>query len=245
MIRRRLDAELVRRGLSSSRSDAQVAVTAGRVLVRGSVALKSTRLVAPDEPVVISGPPPRFVSRGGDKLDAALDRFEIAVAGRYAVDVGASTGGFTDCLLQRQASHVLSIDVGHGQLHERMIHHPRVTNLERTNVRAVDVAALGGPFSLVVVDLSFISLKTVARKLLELLAVGGDMVALEKPQFEAGRAEVSKGRGVIRDAEIHQRVCDDVEHELVQRGTVVLGWCDSPITGAEGNREFLVHVRHQ
>jgi 23S rRNA (cytidine1920-2'-O)/16S rRNA (cytidine1409-2'-O)-methyltransferase len=197
--RRRLDAELVNRSLAPSRERARALVVAGQVLVSGSVATKPDRQVSPAEPIVVLGPPPRFVGRGALKLDAALDRFAIDVTGVRAIDVGASTGGFTDCLLQRGASEVVALDVGYGQLHERLRADARVRSFERTNVRDVDVVAVGGPARVVVVDVSFISLRTIAPALASLLADGGDLVALVKPQFEAGRAEVSRGSGVVRD----------------------------------------------
>lgn len=240
--RRRLDAELVRRELTTSRTEAQALIAANRVLVNGSVADKASRQVAPGDAVVVDGPPPRFVGRGARKLDHALDVFGIDVQGRRALDVGASTGGFTDCLLQRGASHVVALDVGHGQLHERLRADPRVTNLERTNVRHVDVDRIGGPVGLVVGDLSFISLQLVIPRLTALCQPGSPMVLLVKPQFEAGRREVDRGRGIITDPQIHERVRAEVDAALVAAGCSVVGWTDSPITGADGNREFLVHA---
>jgi 23S rRNA (cytidine1920-2'-O)/16S rRNA (cytidine1409-2'-O)-methyltransferase len=240
--RRRLDAELVRRELATSRTEAQALIAANRVLVNGSVADKAARQVAPGDAVVIDGPPPRFVGRGGRKLDHALDVFDIDVRGRRALDAGASTGGFTDCLLQRGAAHVVALDVGHGQLHERLRGDPRVTNLERRNVRHVDVDQIGGPVDLVVGDLSFISLQLVIPQLTALCQPGSPMVLLVKPQFEAGRQEVDRGRGIITDPAIHDRVREEVGVALVAAGCSVLGWTDSPITGADGNREFLVHA---
>jgi 23S rRNA (cytidine1920-2'-O)/16S rRNA (cytidine1409-2'-O)-methyltransferase len=225
--RRRLDAELI---------------AANRVLVNGSVADKPARQVAPVDAVVIEGPPARFVGRGATKLDHALDVFDLDVQGRRALDVGASTGGFTDCLLQRGAAHVVALDVGHGQLHERLRADPRVTNLERCNVRHVDVEQIGGPADLVVGDLSFISLRLVIPVLVTLCQPGSSMVLLVKPQFEAGRQEVDRGRGVITDPAIHERVRAEVEQALVGAGCTVRGWTDSPIVGADGNREFLVHA---
>jgi 23S rRNA (cytidine1920-2'-O)/16S rRNA (cytidine1409-2'-O)-methyltransferase len=241
--RRRLDAELVRRGLVASREQARQAVLAGQVLVGGVSADKPDRQILPGEPIVILGPAPRFVGRGGLKLDAALDRFAIDVTGRRAIDVGASTGGFTDCLLTRGAVEVVAIDVGYGQLHERLRADPRVHSHERTNVRQVDVAALGGVGAIVVVDVSFISLGTVAPALLSLLGSEGDLVALVKPQFEAGRAEVSRGRGVVRDPVIWRRVLAEVRDTLRGLGAAMMGVMVSPITGVSGNVEFLAHVR--
>ncbi len=217
------------------------------MLVNGALADKPSRLVAAGDAVVVGGEPPRFVSRGGEKLAAALDAFDVAVAGRTALDVGASTGGFTDCLLQRGAAAVVALDVGHGQLHPRIRHDPRVHVVERTNVRRLGrdrVLELtgGAPVELVVVDVSFISLTRVVPVLVDVAAPGADMVLLVKPQFEAGRAEVARGRGVITDPAVHDRVREEVGACLLAHGAAVRGWCPSPITGAEGNREFLVHA---
>ena len=193
-------------------------------------------------PLVVTGPPARFVGRGGEKLDAALEHFGIDVMGRRALDVGASTGGFTDCLLARGAAHVVALDVGHGQLHPRLRDDPRVTVLERTNVRSVTAATIGGPAELIVVDVSFISLTVVIPVLVELCQPGSSMVLLVKPQFEAGRAEVGRGKGVVSDPAVHQRVREEIEAAARAAGCTVVGWMESPIRGARGNREFLVHL---
>jgi 23S rRNA (cytidine1920-2'-O)/16S rRNA (cytidine1409-2'-O)-methyltransferase len=240
--RRRLDAELVRRGLVASRAEAQDAVEAGRVTVAGAPALKAARLVAPDEPVRLLAPPRRFVSRGGDKLDAALDRFGLDVAGTRALDAGASTGGFTDCLLQRGAGQVVAVDVGRGQLHPKLRDDERVVVMERTNVRSLTPAAIEGPVDLVVADLSFISLRTVAAALLGVCRPGADLVLLVKPQFEAGRAEASRGRGVIRDDGVRSRVRDEVGDVLIDGRATIMGWMESPLRGADGNVEYFVHA---
>lgn len=240
--RRRLDAELVRRGLAGSRAEAAAAVDAGLVTVGGAPALKASRLVAADEPVLLAGPPRRFVSRGGDKLDAALDRFAVDVRGARALDAGASTGGFTDCLLQRGAEHVVAVDVGHHQLHERLRADARVTVREGLNVRHADGGDLGAPFDVVVADLSFISLRTVAEVLVGLARPGADLVWLVKPQFEAGRQEAAKGRGVVRDPEVRDRVRDEIHLHLDGLGALVRGWMDSPVPGPAGNVELLVHA---
>jgi 23S rRNA (cytidine1920-2'-O)/16S rRNA (cytidine1409-2'-O)-methyltransferase len=240
--RRRLDAELVRRGLAASRTDAQASVAAGRVLVNGAPADKPARLVAAGDAVVVEGPPPRFVGRGGAKLDAALSAFDIDVQGLAALDVGASTGGFSDCLLQRGARRVVALDVGHGQLHPRIRDDPRVVVLERTNIRDTTPDTIGGLVDVVVVDVSFISLTVVIPVLVSLCQPGSPMVLLVKPQFEAGRAEVARGRGVITDPAIHARVQDEVAAALEAAGCRVVGWIDSPIRGAEGNRELFVHA---
>ena len=241
--RQRLDADLVRRRLAPSRAEAVRAIEAGLVLVNGTVADKSARLVDPADAVVVQGPPPRFVSRGGEKLDAALGAFGIDVRGKRVLDAGASTGGFTDCLLQRDASSVVAIDVGHGQLHPRIRGDDRVDVRERFHVRDLSPAAIGGVVDLVVADLSFISIVRVLPWLLGVCAPAADLVLLIKPQFEAGRAEVDRGGGVIRDPAVHQRVQDEVAAALTKRGCEVLAWMESPITGAQGNREFLVHAR--
>ena len=240
--RRRLDAELVRRGLATSRSDAQADVAAGRVLVNGAVAEKPARLVAPGDAVVVSGPSARFVGRGGEKLDAALAAFALDVTGRDALDVGASTGGFTDCLLSRGAARVVALDVGHGQLHPRIRADPRVAVLERTNIRDATPATIGGLVDIVVVDVSFISLTVIIPTLVTLCQPGAPMVLLVKPQFEAGRAEVGKGRGIITDPAIHARVQQEVTDGLHDAGCAVVAWIDSPILGGQGNRELLVHA---
>jgi len=184
------------------------------------------------------------VSRGGEKLDAALESFAIDVTGRSALDAGASTGGFTDCLLQRGAAGVVAVDVGYGQLHERLRRDPRVTVLERVNIRELTPEEVDGQrFSMITADLSFISLRTVARNLLALAAPGADLVLLVKPQFESGRAEASRGRGVIRDPEVWTRVLDEVSAAYHAQGAAMIEHMRSPITGAEGNVEFLMHLR--
>jgi 23S rRNA (cytidine1920-2'-O)/16S rRNA (cytidine1409-2'-O)-methyltransferase len=213
------------------------------VTVGGAPATKASRLVAPHEPLRVHGPPPRFVSRGGEKLDGALERFAIDVEGRRVLDAGASTGGFTDCLLQRGAAEVVAVDVGHGQLHQRLRDDPRVRNLERVNVRSLDVAAIGGPVDAVVTDLSFISLRTVVRALLAVARPGADLVVLVKPQFEAGRQEVSRGRGVITDPEVWKRVVREVIAAFRDAGAVIMGCMVSPLKGADGNVEFLLHAQ--
>ena len=239
--RRRLDAELVRRGLVPSRELARTFVADGRVLVAGAPADKASRLVAAGEALEVTGPPPPFVSRGGAKLDAALDHFAVDVSGRHALDAGASTGGFTDCLLQRGAAGVTALDVGYGQLHERLRADPRVHQVERTNVRHFVAAT---PFAVVVADLSFISLATAAPALLgPNAATGADVVVLVKPQFEAGRAEASRGRGVIRDPEVWRRVLEEVRGALEGRGAAMMGAMVSPLVGTGGNVEFLAHLR--
>jgi 23S rRNA (cytidine1920-2'-O)/16S rRNA (cytidine1409-2'-O)-methyltransferase len=240
-VRRRLDTELVRRGLVPSREQAQAAIAAGRVVVGGAPATKAARMVDAGEAVEILGPPPRFVSRGGEKLDAALDAFGLDVGGLRALDAGSSTGGFTDCLLQRGAGSVVAVDVGRAQLHERLRADPRVTVRERTDIRAFHADE---PFPLIVADLSFISLRSVASALLgDNAAPGADVVVLVKPQFEAGRAEASRGGGVIRDPAVWANVLGEVRSALVAHGAAMMGAMVSPLRGADGNVEFLFHLK--
>jgi 23S rRNA (cytidine1920-2'-O)/16S rRNA (cytidine1409-2'-O)-methyltransferase len=240
----------VRRGLVDSRQEAQAAVAAGSVLVSGAPADKPARLVAADEPVVLLGPPSPYVGRGGLKLEAALERFGIAVTGRRALDAGASTGGFTDCLLQRGAAHVYAVDVGHGQLHPSLRHNPAVTVLEHTNVRTLSVTEMVAadpayaPCPIVVADLSFISLRSVVAALTgPVAAPGADLVLLVKPQFEAGRAAVSRGKGVIRDPTLWLGALEGVASALLDAKTGIMGAMVSPLTGSAGNVEFLLHAR--
>ena len=240
--RRRLDAEIVRRELAPSRTAAQLLINDDRVLVNGAVAAKASRQVAPSDALVVAGPPARFVGRGAEKLDHALDVFDVDVSGLRLIDAGASTGGFTDCALQRGAAEVVAVDVGHGQLHERLRADARVVNVERQNIRAVTPDLIGGLVDGAVGDLSFISLRLVIAPLVAVCQPGAFMVLLVKPQFEAGRAEVSRGRGVVTDPEVHERVRDEVDAALSEARCDVVGWTTSPITGADGNVEFLVHA---
>jgi 23S rRNA (cytidine1920-2'-O)/16S rRNA (cytidine1409-2'-O)-methyltransferase len=215
------------------------------VTVAGAPTSKPSRLVAPDEPIQVHGPPPRFVSRGGEKLDAALDGFGIDVEGAVALDAGASTGGFTDCLLQRGAARVIAVDVGHGQLHERLVSDSRVVQRDRTNIRTLDAAALGETVDVVVADLSFISLRLVGPALLACARPGADLVLLVKPQFESTRQEAAKGKGVIRDETVRERVVAEVITAFAGLGAAIMGTMVSPLTGADGNVEYLVHARKQ
>ena len=205
MGRRRLDAELVRRGLAASRSQAQAAVDSGRVTVAGIKATKAASLVADDAPVALSASPRPFASRGGGKLAAALDRFAVDPGGRDCLDAGASTGGFTDCLLQRGAARVIAVDVGYGQLTWSLRTDPRVTVMDRTNVRDLIPSILACVPDLVVADLSFISLRLTLPTLAAVAAPGATFVVLVKPQFEAGRGQVGRG-GVVRDPDVRRRV---------------------------------------
>ena len=240
MPRRRLDVELVRRGLAASRTQATQAIADGRVLVAGAPAATAARQVDASESIAITGPAPRFVSRGGEKLDAAMERFGIDAAGLRALDVGASSGGFTDCLLQRGATHVVAVDVGHGQLAWKLRVDERVTVLERTNVRVLEPEMIDGPVPLCVADVSFISLLTIAPALARCTTPRSHLVLLVKPQFEAGAGRVGKG-GIVRDPAVHAEVLRDVSHGLAEAGLPIVAGMPSPILGADGNREFLVH----
>ena len=242
MARRRVDVELVRRGLVASRSEAQAAIRAGHVLIRGAPASKATTLVDVDEPLALTGPARPYVSRGGEKLAAALDAFGVDPLDRDALDAGASTGGFTDCLLQRGARRVAAIDVGHGQLAWELRTDPRVTVLERTNVRELGPAGLPFVPTIVVADLSFISLRLVVGPLIAVAADGADLTLLVKPQFEAGRELVGRG-GVVRDPDVWHDTIEAVADPLRRAGAEPLGVIASPILGPAGNAEFLLHAR--
>jgi 23S rRNA (cytidine1920-2'-O)/16S rRNA (cytidine1409-2'-O)-methyltransferase len=214
------------------------------VLVGGAVADKAARLVSPDQPISVSGPPARYVSRGGEKLEAALRQFGIDAGDKRALDAGASTGGFTDCLLQLGAERVVAVDVGRGQIHERVSKDPRVIVRERTDIRSVRLDDFGGePFEVIVADLSFISLRTVASALVGLAGPGADIVVLIKPQFEAGRREASRGKGVIRDPQVWRRAMEGAIDALESAGATMMGIMVSPRRGADGNVEFLAHFR--
>jgi len=241
-VRRRVDRELVRRGLVPSREEAQRVIDLRRVQVDGAPVAKASTLVRADQHLIVGGPPPRFVSRGGEKLQGALDRFDVDPTGVVALDAGISTGGFTDCLLQAGAARVIGIDVGYGQLAERLRRDARVELHERTNVRTLTVADLDtGPVDLLVADLSFISLTTVLPVLVPLLRPDGTAVLLVKPQFEVGRARVGRG-GIVREPEAWQDALVGVATTLERLDRPIADVMPSPIRGTEGNVEFLVLV---
>ena len=226
-----------------SRAHAHDVVARGAVLVGGAVADKPARLVAESDAIVVDTGGRRFVSRGGDKLEAALERFAVVVAGRRCLDAGASTGGFTDCLLQRGAASVMAVDVGYGQLHPRIRADPRVTVRERTNIRRL-ADEQGDRFELIVADLSFISLTVVVPVLTgSLAAPGADLVILVKPQFEVGHVEVSRGRGVVRDPGLRRRALAAVASALTDAGATIMGAMASPVLGPAGNAEYLLWAR--
>lgn len=240
--RRRLDAELVRRSMVPSREAAQKAIAARQVTVNGALADKASRQVLPGDAVEILGPPPKFVGRGGDKLAGALEVFGLNPADLRCVDVGSSTGGFTDCLLQEGAASVVAIDVGRAQLHDRLRRDPRVDVREQTDVRSVSAAEVGAPFDLAVIDVSFIGLDRILDIVTELVGDSGQIIALVKPQFEAGRQEANKGKGVIRDPAIWQRVLHECIDACRTRGLLTGGVDVSPIKGGAGNVEFFLWV---
>ena len=237
----RLDQLLVQRGLVESREKARALILAGQVLVNGAKADKAGHAVAPDAALeMISSP--RYVGRGGLKLEAALDNFQIDPTGLVCLDVGASTGGFTDCLLQRGAMRVYAVDVGTGQLDWKLRNDPRVIFRERCNARYLTRAEVPEPIRLAVCDVSFISITVILPALVDLLAPGAQMVILVKPQFELQRQQVGKG-GIIRDPALHQQACRRVEDAVVKLGFQTR-LMPSPILGAEGNQEFLLHARN-
>lgn len=239
MAGRRADAALHELGLFESRAKAREAIEAGLVAVDGRVLTKPSAPIAEGARIVASAPYP-WVSRGGVKLAHALDVFGVVPSGRFCLDVGASTGGFTDVLLARGARHVAAVDVGHGQLHEKLRRDARVTSMEGQDARTLTPAQLAEPPSLVVMDASFISLAALLPNALSLAAAQAELVALVKPQFEAGRAAVKKG--VVRDAKIHAEVCEKARRDIEALGWRVLGVTASPIEGGDGNREFLIHA---
>lgn len=242
----RLDLLLVERGLADSRTRAQALILAGQVQVRGCPDAKAGTRVPVDAELHINAPDHPWVSRGGIKLDHALSAFRIDVSGRVALDIGASTGGFTDVLLTRGATRVVAVDVGRGQLHWKLRSDPRVTLHEGVNARALtiaDVPDLTTRADIITIDVSFISLKHIFPTLPALLSQQGDVVALVKPQFEAGRDDVGEG-GIVRDPTVHQRVVEQVTLYASEVGLTRLGLIESPITGSEGNAEFLMHLAH-
>ena len=242
----RLDSEVLARGLAASRERARALILAGQVRVNGQQVTKAGAAVAEGDAITLVEPDHPYVSRGGVKLAHALDTFGIDVTGRLALDVGASTGGFTDVLLRRGARRVIALDVGHGQLDWRLRNDSRVVVIERVNARTLSPEQLPSDaraFDIATMDVSFISARQVLPAIAPLLRAGADMVILVKPQFEAGRAEVGKG-GLVRDPDVHARVVDEVTAAASALGLTRIQVTESPITGTEGNREFLLHLRH-
>ena len=239
----RLDQALVERGLVETRARAQALVLAGKVFSGEKRLDKPGTQIAADTAIEVRGQPHPYVSRGGMKLERALDAFGIDPAGKVALDVGASTGGFTDVLLQRGAAKVYAVDVGHGQLAWKLRSDARVVVLERTNIRAITREQIADAVDLIVCDVSFIGLEKALPAALALAAPGAFLATLIKPQFEVGKGQVGKG-GIVRDAALHEEVCARIEAWVNgQPGWRVLGVVDSPIEGADGNREFLLAAR--
>jgi 23S rRNA (cytidine1920-2'-O)/16S rRNA (cytidine1409-2'-O)-methyltransferase len=247
--RERLEVVLVSRGVVVDIDAAKQAINDRLVHVNGSIAISYSHLVAPNDQVLLAVTP-RFVSRGGFKLEAALDHFKIDLAGSRILDVGASTGGFTDCALQHGARQVVALDVGKNLLHEKLCSDERVVEVSETNARDIGnltsagAAIFSEKFDVVVADLSFISVHEVLSAILAVLKTDGLLILLVKPQFEATRLEADKASGVIEDPEIHQRVCREVSEATSQKGCTVLGVIESPIRGQQGNIEFLLGAKY-
>lgn len=242
----RADELLFLQGGAESRTQAKLLIMAGKVRSGpDSLIAKPSQMLSPDT-VLFVETPPRFVSRGGEKLEGAISAFNIPVKGLSALDIGASTGGFTDCLLQHEARSVVCVDVGHGQLHSKIKNDSRVQNFEKVNARQLDAVALPEQnFDLVVGDLSFISLKMILAPAWNRVGEGGALIMLIKPQFEASREEVSKCGGIIKDPLIHERVVKEILDfaSTALDGFSLVGLCESPIKGGDGNKEFLFYAR--
>jgi 23S rRNA (cytidine1920-2'-O)/16S rRNA (cytidine1409-2'-O)-methyltransferase len=233
---------MVRRGVVATRTEAHLAIRSGSVVVGGRPTVRAATLVGRDEPIALSARPRPYVSRGGEKLEPALDRFGVQVRGRLALDAGASTGGFTDCLLSRGAARVVAVDVGYGQLDWRLREDPRVSVMERTNVRSLRAQDLPFVPQLVTADLSFISLRLVLPALAAVASAEADFVLLVKPQFEAGREEVGKG-GVVSDPDVWSRVLRSTGYACLELGLAPAGLMVSPLVGPAGNAEFFLWAR--
>lgn len=241
MEKKRIDKILVERGLAASREKARAMILAGSVIVNDRRIDKPGAQIELQDTIRIRGHDHPYVSRGGSKLEKGLEVFGIVVAGKVGLDIGASTGGFTDCLLRRGAQKVFALDVGYGQLAWSLRQDPRVVCIERTNIRSVGPADFPVLFDLITIDVSFISLTLVLPRALDLLKPDGEIVALVKPQFEVGKGEVGK-RGVVRDPARHQEVLDKIHRFSGEKGLKWMGVVESPILGPMGNKEFLIHL---
>lgn len=247
MAKKRIDELLVEQGLADSRSQAKALVLAGKVRL-GTERLDKPGRTLPEDAQLSVEQPPRFVSRGGDKVEGFLNKFDIDVCGLHMLDVGASTGGFTDCCLQRGAISSTCVDVGRAQLHNKLRQDERVTNMEKTNARHLQPGDLPhDDYPLIVMDLSFISLTKVLPAVWQFMAPGGRLIALVKPQFEAEKHEVDAGKGIIRDDTIHQRVLSSIREFTLKElpGAELIGSMDSPIKGTDGNKEFLLGLQRK
>ncbi len=240
--RERLDRVLVAKGLAGSRQRAQALIMAGRVLVEEKRVEKAGVKVSLDSNIRIKGGDIPYVSRGGVKLEKALKEFRVEVGGKTIIDVGASTGGFTDCLLKQGAARVYAVDVGYGQLAWKLRGDPRVICLERTNIRYLSPQDVTDPVDLAVIDTSFISLEKVLPKVSQLIGVDAEIIALIKPQFEVGKGQVGKG-GIVREAKKHKEVIERISRFAEKLGLVAAGVIESPIPGQEGNKEFFIYLK--
>ncbi len=241
--KKRLDLVITEKGLAKSRQRAQALIIGGQVLVNNQLADKSGFLVSSDDHIVIRGLDMPYVSRGGLKIEAALKENSICVKGRVCLDVGASTGGFTDCLLQNGASIVFAVDVGYGQLAWKLRQDPRVVVIERTNIRHMPSQAITRPVDMVTVDVSFISLKIVVPAVIHLMQKDADILALIKPQFEVGKGKVGKG-GVVRDPGLHAEVIRELKFFFIDKGLICNSVIPSPVIGPKGNREFIIWLKY-
>ncbi len=242
--RERLDLLLIRRGLVAGREEGRRRILAGEVLVKDQLVTKAGALVDADAPIRVQGKASPYVSRGGVKLEGALEHFDIDVEGKVALDVGASTGGFTDCLLARGARRVYAVDVGYGQLDWSLRKDLRVVVIERKNIRYLQPEELAEIPALAVIDVSFISLRLVLLQVEKLLPEGGEILALIKPQFEVGKGRVGKG-GVVRSPEEHNRVIDEIRRAAQGMGLSVVGVTESPLLGPKGNKEFFIYLHRR
>jgi len=240
-VKKRLDILLVEKGLAPSREKARALIMAGEVSVGGLRVDKPGHVFESSQEVVLKGPGLPYVGRGGMKLEAALKEFHVEVKGKTAMDVGASTGGFTDCLLQHGSRRVYAVDVGYGQLDITLRRDPRVVVLERKNIRYLKREEIPEPVHIAVIDVSFISLKKVLPRVKEFLAPGGEVIALVKPQFEAGRKEVKRG-GIIKDPLVQKRCVDEIANFAASLGLIITGEMESPLPGRDGNREFFLYI---
>ena len=241
MAKKRLDVLLVEKGLAVNRSRAQSLIMSGNVFTGVKKLEKAGENFDEDIEIFIKQPEQPFVSRGGMKLAHAIKHFNIEISGKKAIDVGSSTGGFTDCLLQLGAESVVALDVGKGQLDWTLRNDSRVVLKEEFNARGMTLENTGGPFDIAVIDVSFISLELILKPVCGVIAPGGSIIALVKPQFEVGKKEASKGRGIIRDPKSHQTVIENITAFGISMGLACEGFTESPITGAKGNKEFLIH----
>lgn len=241
-MKRRLDQILVEKGLAASRQRAQAMIMAGTVLVNDQPAVKAGKLIGPEDHIELRGRDMPFASRGGLKLDGVLNTLQLDVVDKICLDVGASTGGFTDCLLQHNARRVYAVDVGYGQLAWKLRQDPRVVVIERTNIRKMPSSALPQPVDLVAIDVSFISLKIVVPAVLKFLKKDARILALIKPQFEVGKDQVGKG-GVVRDPALHRQVIEQLSEFFTGMGLLRESVVPSPLLGPKGNREFFIYLR--